>query len=125
LVRSGHAGPVLVLACDLPRVTVAVLELLARASGDDTVVPVVGGRPQTLCARFGPASLDQCQRLLDEGRRSLMALLDVTPVVWLGPEVWSEVVDEQCFADMDTPEDLVRVLAHADRGSTDGVVPER
>ncbi|HEX3563979.1 MAG TPA: molybdenum cofactor guanylyltransferase [Acidimicrobiales bacterium] len=125
LVGSGHAGPVLVLACDLPRVTVAVLELLARASGDDTVVPVVGGRPQPLCARFGPASLDQCQRLLDEGRRSLMALLDVTPVVWLGPEVWSEVVDEQCFADMDTPEDLVRVLAHADRGSTDGVVPER
>jgi 2-phospho-L-lactate guanylyltransferase (CobY/MobA/RfbA family) len=54
-----------------------------------------------------------------------MALLDATPVVWLGPEVWSEVVDEQCFADIDTPEDLARVLTHADRASSDGVVPER
>jgi molybdopterin-guanine dinucleotide biosynthesis protein A len=120
VVSSGHSGPVLVLACDLPRVTVPLLELLARASGDGAVVPVVGERPQPLCARYGPASLDQCQRLVAEGRRSLMALLDATPVVWLGPEVWSEVIDEQCFADMDTPEDLARVLTHADTGSTDG-----
>jgi molybdopterin-guanine dinucleotide biosynthesis protein A len=125
LVRSGHSGPVLVLACDLPWVTVPLLELLALASGDGAVVPVVGGRPQPLCARFGPASLDRCQRLVAEGRRSLMALLDATPVVWLGPDVWSEVVDEQCFADMDTPEDLARVLAHADTGSIDGTGPDR
>lgn len=125
LVGSGHSGPVLVLACDLPRVTVPLLELLARAPGDDTVVPVVGGRPQPLCARFAPTSLDQCQRLTAEGRRSLKALIDAAPVVWLGPEMWSEVVDEQCFADIDTPEDLARVLAHADRGSIDEVVPKR
>ena len=45
LVSSGHSGPVLVLACDLPRVTVPLLELLARAAGDGAVVPVVGERP--------------------------------------------------------------------------------
>lgn len=122
LVGAGHMGPVLVLACDLPRVTVALLELLARASGDGAIVPVVGERPQPLCARYGPAALDRCQRLVAEGRRSLMALLDAIPVAWLGPEVWSDVVDEQCFADMDTPEDVARVLAHADKGSADGPV---
>jgi molybdopterin-guanine dinucleotide biosynthesis protein A len=123
LVNSGHAGPVLVLACDLPRVTVPLLQLLARASGDGAVVPVVGGRPQPLCARFAPASLDQCQRLVAEGRRSLKALLDATPVVWLGPETWTEVADEQCFADVDTPKDLAHLLALADTGSPDGIDP--
>jgi molybdopterin-guanine dinucleotide biosynthesis protein A len=122
LASMGHGGPVLVLACDLPRVTVHWLDLLARASGNGTVVPVVGGRPQPLCARFGPASLDQCQRLVTAGRRSLMALLDAAPVDWLGPEVWSGVADEHCFADIDTPEDLARVLARSDTGSTDGGV---
>lgn len=125
LVRSGHSGPVLVLACDLPRVSVPLLELLARAPGDGAIVPVVGERPQPLCARFGPGSLDQCQRLVAEGRRSLMALLDAVPVFWLGPDAWSEVVDERCFADVDTPEDLARVLAPAGTGPTDGVVAER
>jgi molybdopterin-guanine dinucleotide biosynthesis protein A len=120
LARVGHVGPVLVLACDLPLVTVPLLDLLARAPGNGTVVPVVGGRPQPLCARFGPASLDQCQPLVASGRRSLMALLDATPVDWLESEVWSGVVDEHCFADIDTPEDLARVLAPTDAAPTDG-----
>jgi molybdenum cofactor guanylyltransferase len=125
LVSFGYRGPVLVLACDLPGVTVALLELLARARGEGSVVPVVGDRPQPLCARFGAASLDQCQSLVAEGRRSLMALLDATPVTWLGPDAWSEVVDEHCFADIDTPEDLARVLARAGSAATDPVVPGR
>jgi molybdopterin-guanine dinucleotide biosynthesis protein A len=120
LVDRGHVGPVLVLACDLPRVTVPLLQLLARAPGESTVVPVVGERPQALCARFGPASLDHCQRLVAEGRRSLMSLLDATPVTWLGPEVWSAAVEEQSFADIDTPEDLARVMACPDAGSSHG-----
>jgi molybdopterin-guanine dinucleotide biosynthesis protein A len=105
----GHGGPVLVLACDLPAISVPLLELLARAPGEGTAVPVVGGRPQPLCARFGRASLDRCRTLVGEGRSSLMALLDVTPVTWLGPDVWSEVVDPECFVDLDTPQDLARL----------------
>ncbi len=110
LVGSGYAGPVLVVACDLPLIAVPLLDVLARAPGDCTVVPVVGGRPQPLCARFGSASLDLCLALVAEGRRSLNALLDATTVTWLGPDIWSEVTDEQCFADIDTPADLARVV---------------
>jgi molybdopterin-guanine dinucleotide biosynthesis protein A len=113
LAGRGHCGPVLVLACDLPAISVPLLELLARAPGEGTVVPVVEGRPQPLCARFGVASLDQCRTLVDEGRRSLMALLDTTPVTWLGPDVWSEIVDQRCFADIDTPADLAQLVVHA------------
>lgn len=110
LVGSGYAGPVLVMACDLPKLAVPLLEMLASAPGDGTVVPVVRGRSQPLCARFGAASLDQCQALVAAGHRSLNALLGATMVTWLGPDVWSEVTDEQCFADIDTPDDLDRVV---------------
>ena len=115
----GHGGPVLVLACDLPAISVPLLELLARARGEGTVVPVVGGRPQPLCARFGQAALDRCRSLVGEGRSSVMALLDVTPVTWLGPDVWSEVVDPGCFADIDTPEDLARLTGCPDVAAPD------
>jgi molybdenum cofactor guanylyltransferase len=113
LAGRGYCGPVLVVACDLPSISVPLLELLARAPGEGTVVPVVGGRPQPLCARFGVAALDRCRTLVDEGRRSLMALLDGTPVTWLGPDVWSEIVDQRCFADIDTPADLARLTVRS------------
>ncbi|MGH9029117.1 MAG: molybdenum cofactor guanylyltransferase, partial [Acidimicrobiales bacterium] len=48
----GPARSTLVLACDLPFVTVAVLRTLAGWPGKSSVVPVVGGRPQPLCARW-------------------------------------------------------------------------
>ncbi|MGH9081612.1 MAG: molybdenum cofactor guanylyltransferase [Acidimicrobiales bacterium] len=119
LVGSGYAGPVLVVACDLPKLAVPLLEMLARAPGDGTVVPVVRDRPQPLCARFGGASLDQCRGLVAAGHRSLRALLGTTMVTWLGSDVWSEVTDEQCFDDIDTPDDLDRVVGSipADAGS--------
>lgn len=115
LARAGHAGPVLVLACDLPAVTVPLLRLLARAPGDGTVVPVVDGRAQPLCARFGAAALDRCRGLVDGGHRSMRALLDATSVTWLGQEAWSEVADAGCFDDVDTPDDLARWLEAAGR----------
>jgi molybdopterin-guanine dinucleotide biosynthesis protein A len=104
--EMGHAGAVLVLACDLPSITVPVLDLLARFPGVETVVPVVRGRAQPLCARFSARSLDTCQRLVAEGLRSLNA----TTVTWIGPEIWSAAADDRCFRDIDTPEDLTRML---------------
>lgn len=107
----GHANAVLILACDLPAVTVDLLEFLARFPSLDTVVPVVNGRAQPLCARFSATSLDTCQHLVAEGRRSLRALLETTTVTWIEQETWSTVADERCFADIDTPEDLARLVA--------------
>ena len=48
----GCARPALVLACDLPFVGGAVLRFLVGWPGTGSVVPVVGGRPQPLCARW-------------------------------------------------------------------------
>jgi molybdopterin-guanine dinucleotide biosynthesis protein A len=69
--EMGHSGAALVLACDLPEIAIPLLELLARFPTDSTVVPVVNGRAQPLCARDSAASMDACQHLVSEGRRSL------------------------------------------------------
>ncbi len=78
----GGAGPVLLLACDLPFVTEALLGRLASWHGAGTVVPVDrDGFVQPVCARYSPAALDRARRLLADGERSLRSLLqddDVT-----------------------------------------------
>jgi molybdopterin-guanine dinucleotide biosynthesis protein A len=107
---SGYSGPVLVLACDLPLLSVALLELMAHSPNDNTIVPMVDGRPQPLCARYASSTLDLCQGLVAHGKRSLKVLLDVATVSWLDESAWSAVVDARCFADIDTPEDLAHIL---------------
>jgi molybdopterin-guanine dinucleotide biosynthesis protein A len=114
--EEGHRGAVIVLACDLPEISVAFLDFLARFPGEGTVVPVVNGRVQPLCARFSSTSLDMCRDLVAGGGRSLNGLLKKTAVAWLGQEEWSTVTDERCFADIDTPEDLARVAGSDDEG---------
>src|SRR5437588_6479983 len=43
---TGHDGPVVVLAVDMPQVSVALLRLLATRRGPATAVPRPGGHPQ-------------------------------------------------------------------------------
>ena len=52
LAARGSRGPALVLACDLPMVTAALLRALAEWPGSGSVVPDVDGHPQPLCARW-------------------------------------------------------------------------
>src|SRR5919206_1287305 len=46
----GHDGCTLVLAVDMPWVTVELLRLLAERPGPMTAVPRAGGHPQPMCA---------------------------------------------------------------------------
>jgi molybdopterin-guanine dinucleotide biosynthesis protein A len=106
----GYRGPVLVVACDLPLLTPAVVALVANWPGDSTVVPVVDGRAQPLCARYGSEALAAVPELMAAGARSMRALLDATTAVeWLGDERWEVVAEAAAFADVDRPEDLRRL----------------
>src|SRR5438105_8578446 len=112
---AGHEGPVLVLAVDMPRVSVELLRLLARRAGPGTAVPRADGHPQPLCARYGPAALATVDGLLAAGERSLRALLaaleprpdGATPgepdgregVGWVGPEEWEPGAGPDALAD--------------------------
>jgi molybdopterin-guanine dinucleotide biosynthesis protein A len=100
------------VATDLPHLTLAFLQLLAGypvPGRDDSVVPRdPSGRPQPLCARYSAAALARARELAESGRRSMGALLDAIPVVWLDGTAEGDVL-----RDVDTPDDL----AAAERAS--------
>jgi molybdopterin-guanine dinucleotide biosynthesis protein A len=109
LEHRGHHGPVLVLACDLPLVDGAVLRLLAGWPTTASVVPVVSGRDQPLCARWSAADLDAVPGMVEAGERSLRSLLARPAIVRLGRGEWGAAVEERSFADVDTPADADRL----------------
>jgi len=108
LVDLGHDGAVLVLACDLPLVTVEVLRLLAAWPGPGSAVPVVGGLRQPLCARWAPADLGRAAAAAGGGARSLKRCFG-PDVSLLDESVWATVAPVTVFADVDTPADLERL----------------
>jgi molybdopterin-guanine dinucleotide biosynthesis protein A len=103
----GHRGPVIVLATDLPRLTVGLVELLASSPVAGCLVPMDRGRPQPLCARYDPAALVAARRLVAAGERSMTALLEQVDVTWLEPADWQAAAgDPDALLDVDTPQDL-------------------
>jgi molybdopterin-guanine dinucleotide biosynthesis protein A len=101
------ADTVVLLACDLPFVEAPLLRLLAEWPGAASAVPVVDGRPQYACARYGPAAIATARVSLAQGRRSLRdaAAVECDEV---SESVWRVVAPEHALADVDTPDDLVR-----------------
>jgi molybdopterin-guanine dinucleotide biosynthesis protein A len=103
---AGHIGPVLLLACDLAFVAAADLVLLASWPGSASVVPMAGGRPQPLCARWSPDDLDAATVLVRRGERSMKALLARPGIVFVDEGHWPAGRARRVFADFDTPSDL-------------------
>jgi molybdopterin-guanine dinucleotide biosynthesis protein A len=106
LVAAGHRGPVLLLACDLAFVTAEDLRSLAGWPGTSSVVPVVGGRPQPLCARWSYEDLVAAVELVHAGERSMKALLRRPGIVLVDRDQWPAGRADHVFADFDTPSDL-------------------
>jgi molybdopterin-guanine dinucleotide biosynthesis protein A len=107
LSAGGHDGPALVVACDLPFLTEALLRLLVTYDAPGTLVPVVEGRAQPLCARWASRELDEAHDLVTRGVRSL-AHLETRDVTRLESGAWGAVATSENFRDVDTPGDLAR-----------------
>jgi len=105
LQAGGFNGDVIVLATDLPSLTADVLVWIARRPEATSVVPVVGGRPQPLCARWCPADLDLVVDLVERGERAVSAGLG-PDTAYLGEDEWRTVTAASAFRDADRPEDL-------------------
>lgn len=107
LAERGHAGPVLLVACDMPLVTAALLGLVAGALGNaDAAVPLAGGRDQPLAACYAPSALGAARRLVAGGTRAMRDLLDTIGVRRIPEAEWRQVASPEALLDCDTPEDL-------------------
>lgn len=106
---AGHLGPALVLACDLPLVDRPLLSLLAGWPGASSVVPVVGGIAQPLCARWSRGALDSVVSRVGAGERSMHSLLEDEEIVFMDEAQWSHVASATMFTDVDRREDLARL----------------
>lgn len=105
----GYSGSALVIACDMPLLTEQLLRLLVEWESPNSVVPVVRGRPQPLCARWGQEDLDNANEFLRRGVRSLDHLSKQRGVVLLDESAWRDVATEQQFSDVDSVADLQRL----------------
>lgn len=115
--QTGFRGSVVVLATDLPLVTVEMVSFLARF-GEGSVVPVIGGRMQPLAARWSEQALEIAQSLAAGGERSLQAVFGQAPDLTLVEETtWRDVAPAAAWSDVDEPADL-EALAH--RGHPSG-----
>ena len=102
-VRDG----VVLLACDMPLVTVELLRWIVDRAAP-TVVPVARGRAQYGCAKYGGSVLDAMRGASDAGTRSFKWLhggASHDAVDWVDESVWSSVAAELAFRDVDTPDD--------------------
>jgi molybdopterin-guanine dinucleotide biosynthesis protein A len=114
---QGHTGAALVIACDLPFISERLLRFLAEWDSDGSVVPLVRGWPQPLCARWGAQDLNNAQELVNRGVRSLQHLSTQPDVVYLDESAWEHVANERDFSDVDSPDDLHRL------GLTTRIIP--
>ena len=107
--QRGHGGGALVVACDLPFMTSSVLAVIAGWQTRGSVVPVVAGRPQPLCARWSASDLETAIRLVADGERSMQALLETSRPLLLDTSDEDGKLPASAFADVDTKEDLARL----------------
>ena len=109
LAERGHDGPTLAVACDLPRLGVALVRLVATWPAPGSVVPVVAGRAQPLLARWSPRALEATASMVAAGERSLRGLLALSEVTTIDEADWGPVATALEFSDLDTPEDAARL----------------
>jgi molybdopterin-guanine dinucleotide biosynthesis protein A len=119
LSAAGHRGPVLVLACDLPLMTGELLRWLAEAPGEGTVIPVVEGRPQPVCARWSEPDLERLVEFQQNGYRAFKAMYERLDIAFVYPDDGNPAGSSRVLLDTDTPEDLQRLGIEWEAG--DGV----
>ncbi|MBI5598796.1 MAG: molybdenum cofactor guanylyltransferase [Deltaproteobacteria bacterium] len=112
---TGAANPwVFVAACDAPMVKARLVRhLTGLRDGYDCVVPIAGGRTQTLCALYRKTCLPLLKRRVKAGRMSLAGFLEGTRTLrirYVGEDELKKIDRRlESFMDIDTPEDLDRI----------------
>ncbi|MGA7750100.1 MAG: molybdenum cofactor guanylyltransferase [Gallionella sp.] len=104
-----------VVACDMPFVEPAMVELLGGYRGQhQAVVPVVQGHPQTLAAYYARSCLDTIHaHLAGGGKNSLRAVLEKLQVRYVDEtELLKADPALRSFFDLDTQQDFATAMQH-------------
>lgn len=103
---------VLILACDLPFVTTALLErLVADSSGPDeidAVVPRSARGVEPLCALYSRRCAGAARARIERGELSIAGLLADLRVRELGPDALAPYDEGALFENVNTPHDYAR-----------------
>ena len=103
---------VLVIACDLPFVTAALLERLVTESGAgeevDAVVPRSARGLEPLCALYSRRCATAARERIDRGALQVAGLLDAVRTRVLGPETLAPYDEGALFENVNTPHDHER-----------------
>lgn len=103
---------VLVIACDLPFVTAALLERLvaeSRSSDDvDAVVPRTARGLEPLCALYLTRCADAARKRIEAGALQAAGLLESLRTRLLGPEALAQYDGGSLFENVNTPHDHER-----------------
>jgi molybdopterin-guanine dinucleotide biosynthesis protein A len=116
--REVVTGRALLVACDMPFLSSEVLRFLLDQQGEhDACVPRPADVALPTCAVYARRADRIVQSLVDDGERSLRALLDRLTVRWVEDSELRAIDPElQSFMDCDTPEDYARALKIARLG---------
>ncbi len=98
-----------IVACDMPFVQAAVIEMLAQYRGDyQAVVPVVQGHAQPLAAFYARDILPILRRhLASRGKNSLRAVFEQLNIRYVNENDLTQIDPAlRSFFDLDTPQDL-------------------
>jgi molybdopterin-guanine dinucleotide biosynthesis protein A len=111
LLAAAH-DRVLILACDLPFVTAALLERLVAESGRDAeadaVVPRSARGVEPLCALYRRRCAAAARDRIESGALQVVGLLDAVRTRVLGPDALAEYDDGSLFENVNTPHDHER-----------------
>jgi molybdopterin-guanine dinucleotide biosynthesis protein A len=114
--RESGGRPVVVVACDMPLVTPALLRTLANRPGG-TLVPAPRGRLQPLAARYDPGDLPMIEAALDVGRSVRSLIAELEPEV-LGSADLEPLGDpDTMFFNVNEPADLDAARVLLDRAA--------
>lgn len=114
----GYQGPVVIVACDLPLINYELLNYLASHESSRSVVPLLAGKTQPLCARWSSEALDEAVRRFDAGERSIRWFPEANGVIINNRDLINKLGGEVVLSDIDTPLDLEICLLNAEKIST-------
>jgi molybdopterin-guanine dinucleotide biosynthesis protein A len=114
---------VILVGCDMPFITPALLEYLVDASGDyQAVVPAGADRkPQPLCAVYSTDALAAVSELIRSGGRKTSLLFDLIPTHIICFEELRHLEDADIFFEnVNTPEEYARAKSYRPKTGSGG-----